>query len=65
MVSSQNPQPSTYGPRCGGHDAMSDAHNSRQQQNQQQTAMAKGGAGCKIVSPTFFSLFSSPSFWAC
>ena len=51
MVSSQNPQPSTYGPRCGGHDAMSDAHNCRQQQNQQQTAMAKGGAGCKTVSP--------------
>lgn len=51
MVSSQNPQPSTYGPRCGGHDAMSDAHNCRQQQNQQQTAMAKGGAGCKIISP--------------
>lgn len=51
MVSSQNPQPSTYGPKCGGHDAMSDAHNCRQQQNQQQTAMAKGGAGCKTVSP--------------
>ena len=51
MVSSQNPQPSSYGYKCGGHDAMSDAHNCRQQQNQQQTSMAKGGAGCKVTSP--------------
>ena len=52
MSSTENPKPEVYGPKCGGHDAMSDAHKCRQQQNQQQTAMAKsGGAGCKVISP--------------
>ena len=51
MVSSQNPQPATYGFKCGGHDAMSDAYNCRNLQNQQQTSMAKGGASCKTISP--------------
>ena len=52
MSSTENPKPEVYGPKCGGHDAMSDAHNCRQQQNQQQTSIAKsGGAGCKVVSP--------------
>lgn len=52
MSSTENPKPEVYGPKCGGHDAMSDAYNCRQQQNQQQTSIAKsGGAGCKVVSP--------------
>jgi len=52
MVSSENPQPTTYGNRCGGKTPQEDAFNCQQQQNQQQVSIAKsGGSNCKVVSP--------------
>ena len=50
-MSTENPLPETYGPKCGGKTPQEDAFNCQQQQNKAQTNMSKGGSNCQVKVP--------------
>ena len=49
-MSTENPLPKTYGPKCGGKTPQEDSFNCQQQQNKAQTNL-RGGGNCQVTVP--------------